>query len=76
MIFERESKLLAHIYRLLKVNEIALAIGRTNKGMLELKWTKDKTDFEILLDAVPLDPSVIENKELKQMLIKYLWPEE
>lgn len=72
-----QKKLVNHIFRLLKVNEIVIPIGRTNKGNLGIKFTQNSDDFEIYLDAVPLPTKDIlvddNNIELKRMLEKYLY---
>lgn len=72
-----QKKLNAHIFRLLKVNEIVIPIGRTNKGNLGIKFQENSDDFEIYLDAVPLRTiNILEdenNIELKKMLEKYLF---
>lgn len=77
MELDKQKKLNAHIFRLLKVNEIVIPIGRTNKGNLGLKFQANSEDFEIYLDAVPLSTkSMLEddnNIELKKMLEKYLF---
>lgn len=79
MTIENQKKLNAHIFRLLKVNEIVIPIGRTNKGNLGLKFQANSDDFEIMLDAVPLSTkNMLEdenNIELKRMLEKYLFDE-
>lgn len=75
MNIETTKKLAAHIFRLLKVNEVVFPIGRTNKGNLGLKFQANSDDFEIYLDAVPLPTkSMLEddnNIELKKMIEKY-----
>lgn len=80
MELSNQKKLVQHIFRLLKVNEIVIPIGRTNKGNLGIKFQANSEDFEIYLDAVPLstkDMLVDDNNiELKKMLDKYLFPEE
>lgn len=80
MELNQQKKLNAHIFRLLKVNEIVIPIGRTNKGNLGLKFQANSDDFEIMLDAVPLSTkSMLEdenNIELKRMLEKYLFDKE
>lgn len=72
-----QKKLANHIFRLLKVNEIVIPIGRTNKGNLGIKFSANSDDFEIYLDAVPLRTTNIledeNNIELKKMLEKYLF---
>lgn len=80
MNLEAQKKLNNHIFRLLKVNEIVIPIGRTNKGNLGLKFSANQEYFEIMLDAVPLPTkSMLEddnNIELKKMLEKYLFEQE
>lgn len=73
MTLEQQKKLAAHIFRILKVNDISFPIGRTNKGDLSLKFTKDKEGFEVILDAVPLNEKEYDNRELKSILTKYLF---
>lgn len=77
MELSNQKKLANHIFRLLKVNEIVIPIGRTNKGNLGLKFTQNSDDFEVYLDAVPLSTKDMladdNNIELKKMLEKYLF---
>lgn len=77
MTLQETKKLAGHIFRLLKVSEIVLPIGRTNKGNLGLKFSENSSDFELYLDAVPLstkDSLVDDNNiELKKMVEKYLF---
>lgn len=61
------------VFRLLKVNSISYPIGRTEKGDLAIRYTKDKEGWEILLDSVPLNEKEIDNRELKAILMKYLY---
>jgi len=75
MTLEDHKKLSKHLFRLLKVNEIIIPIGRTNKGNLGLAFRESSDDFEIMLDSVPLSTSDIlkdeNNIELKRLLEKY-----
>lgn len=77
MELSNQKRLANHIFRLLKVNEIVIPIGRTNKGNLGLKFTQNSDDFEVYLDAVPLSTKDMladdNNIELKKMLEKYLF---
>ena len=77
MELSNQIRLNKHIFRLLKVNEIVIPIGRTNKGNLGLKFQANTDEFEIYLDAVPLSTKDIlndeNNIELKKMLTKYLF---
>lgn len=77
MELQNQKKLVSHIFRLLKVNEIVIPIGRTNKGNLGLKFQANTEGFEIYLDAVPLSTKDMladdNNIELKKMLEKYLF---
>lgn len=77
MELRNQKKLVNNIFRLLKVNEIVIPIGRTNKGNLGIKFSANQEDFEIYLDAVPLSTkSLLEdenNIELKNVLDKYLF---
>lgn len=77
MELSNTKKLTQHIFRLLKVSEIVIPIGRTPKGNLGLKFSANQEDFEMLLDSVPLsikDSLNDENNiELKRMLEKYLF---
>jgi len=77
MTLENQQKLANHIFRLLKVNELSIPIGRTNKGELAIKFRDGKDDFEVLLDSVPLSTKDIlnddNNIELKGLLEKYLF---
>lgn len=79
MELSNQKKLANHIFRLLKVSEVVIPIGRTNKGNLGLKFSQNSDDFEIMLDAVPLsvkDMLVDDNNiEVKKMIEKY-WFEE
>lgn len=73
----QETKTLAkHICRLLKVVELQIPIGRTNKGNLALRFN-ESDDFDIMLDAVPLSTQSIvddeNNIELKRMIEKYFF---
>lgn len=76
MTLEQQKKLAAHIFRILKISDISFPIGRTNKGDLSLKFTKDKEGFEVILDAVPLNEKEYDNRELKSILTKYLFDSE
>ena len=79
MTLETSKKLYKHIFRLLKVHEILVPIGKTNKGNLGVVFRDGSDDFEIMLDSVPLsvkDTLADENNiELKRMLEKYLFDE-
>lgn len=70
---DNAQKIASNIFRLLKVNSISFPIGRTEKGGLAIRYTKDKYDWEILLDSVPLNEKEYDNRELKSVLIKYLY---
>lgn len=75
MTIESQLKLAKHIFRLLKVNEIAFPICRTNKGNLTIVFNEKKEDFDLFLDSVPLSvKNSLEdenNIELKKMIEKY-----
>lgn len=73
---ENSLKLANHIFRLLKVNSISIPVGKTDKGDLAIKYTKDKDDYEILLDSVPQDEKQYDTRELKSILTKYLYEDE
>lgn len=77
MTLANYKKLNAHIFRLLKVNEIIYPIARTSKGNFGLRFTPNSEDYEMYLDAVPLPTkSTLEddnNIELKKVLEKYLF---
>ncbi len=77
MEMNAQHKLMQHIIRLLKVSEIVIPIGRTSKGNLGLKYSYNKDDFEMIIDAVPLstkDSLNDENNiELKKMIEKYMF---
>lgn len=77
MTIEQTKKLYNHIFRLLKVAEIVIPIGRTSKGNLGIKFNQNSEDFEIMLDSVPLSTKDMladdNNIELKKMLEKYLF---
>lgn len=70
-------KLSKHIFRLLKVEDIVIPIGRTSKGNLGIRFNQNNDDFDIMLDSIPLPTdSVYEhenNIELKKMFEKYLF---
>jgi len=72
-------RLAKHIFRLLKVDEIIIPIGRTNKGNLGIKFSENNEDYEIMLDSIPLSTKDFladeNNIELKKMLDKYLFEE-
>ena len=80
MTIANQKKLAQHIFRLLKVDEIVIPIGRTNNGNLGIRFSANNADFEIYLDAVPLSMKDMlnddNNIELKKMLEKYLFDEE
>lgn len=80
MTLQDTKKLAQHIFRLLKVDEIVIPIGRTNKGNLGIAFNKNSSDFQIMLDAVPLTTNDMlrddNNIELKKMLEKYLFEQE
>lgn len=76
MTLAKTQKLAAHIYRLLKVKELSFPIGRTDKGDLNFRFRKDQDDYEIVLDAVPLNMSETDHTELKGLLEKYLFDKE
>lgn len=75
-----QKKLANHIIRLLKVRTVSFPIGTTDKGLLSLKYTEGQEEYEIVLDAVPLQTESIVNDEnnieLKAMLEKYLFNNE
>ncbi len=79
MEMNAQHKLMQHIIRLLKVSEIVIPIGRTSKGNLGLKYSYNRDDFEMIIDAVPLstkDSLNDENNiELKKMIEKYMFGE-
>lgn len=70
-----QKRFAAHVFRLLKVNEIILPIGRTNRGNLGLRFSTQNDDYEMYLDAVPLstsNPLEDENNiQLKAVIEKY-----
>lgn len=76
MTTEQRKKFSAHIQRLLKVRRVSFPIANTEKGPLSLTYTKDAQDFEIILDAVPLNMNDYDNRELKAMAEKYLFEKE
>lgn len=76
MTVEQRKKLAAHMQRLLKVRNISFPIANTEKGPLSLKYVKDAVDYEIVLDAVPLNMNDYDNRELKSLLEKYLFEKE
>lgn len=75
MTLAQTKRLANHFFRLLKVSDIAFPIARTNKGSLEIKFTDQRDDFDIMLDAVPLPTLSIvnddKNIELKNLVEKY-----
>lgn len=76
MTLEARKKLAAHIQRILKVRRVSFLIATTDKGPLTLNYLKDAPDFEIVLDAVPLNMNDYDNRELKSLLEKYLFEKE
>ncbi len=74
--FEKQQKKMEHLMRLLKVNQLALPVFSTPLGPLEVRFTKDSIDFEVLLDAVPIDMEQDRNKELKERLRRDLFDNE
>lgn len=64
------------IHRNLKVTTAAFPLARTEKGVLEIRFTKDIEGFELVLDSVPLrTQSTLEddyNIALKSGVIKVL----
>lgn len=77
MTIQNQKKFANHVFRLLKVSEIVVPIGRTNKGNLGVKFTSGNEDFEVYLDAVPLPIKDAlnddNNIELKKVIEKYLF---
>lgn len=77
MTKESQLKLVKHLMRLLKVQEVILPVGRTNKGNFGLRYSENNDDYEMYLDAVPLSTKDMlndeNNIELKKMLDKYLF---
>lgn len=73
MTLEQRKKLAAHIQRILKVRRVSFPVANTEKGPLYLSYVKDAPDFEIVLDAVPLNMNDYDNRELKSLLEKYLF---
>lgn len=65
-----------NIIRLLKVRYAHFPIAMTEKGPLTIKFLKDTEDYEIVLDAVPLDMKIYENRELKSVLEKTFFTQE
>lgn len=80
MTFKETQKLIQSIFRLLKVQEIIIPIGRTNKGNLGIKFSESSNDFEMMLDSVPLstkDSLNDENNiELKTLITNFFFEEE
>lgn len=75
MTLEQQQRLATIIFRILKVPDISIPVGLTQKGQLSLRFSKDKVDFEVLLDSVPLNEKEYDNRELKQTLEKYIYGE-
>lgn len=77
MTLSNTQKLAKHIFRLLKVSDVIIPIGRTNKGNFGLRFSENNDDFEMYLDAVPLSiKNSLEdenNIELKKMIEKYMF---
>lgn len=76
MTLEEATKLATNTIRLLKVRYAQFPIGMTEKGPLTIKFYKDQEGYEIVLDAVPLDMKVYENRELKSVIEKTFFTEE
>lgn len=76
MTLKQTMKFANHVFRLLKITDLSFPIGRTNKGELSMKFTKDREDFEIILDAVPLNLKEYDNRELKSLVEKYIFESE
>lgn len=73
MTLSESKKLAEHIMRLLKVRNVSFPIAHTEKGPMSIKYTKDQDNYEIVLDAVPLDQKAYDNRELKSILEKHLF---
>lgn len=77
MELSNQKKLAKHIFRLLKVDELIIPIGRTNKGNLGIKFSQNSEEYEIMLDSIPLSTKDFladdNNIELKKMMDKYLF---
>ena len=76
MTLKEQEKLAHNIMRLLKVRYVSFPIALTEKGQMYIKYVKDTDRYQIVLDAVPLDMSEYDNKELKSVLEKYLFEDE
>ena len=53
------------IIRILKLSDISIPVGKTNKGELYYKVIKDEPEGYFTLDSVPINKE--ENKELKKL---------
>lgn len=80
MTLSEQTKFAAHIQRLLKVSSVSFPIARTEKGNLEVMFTKDQEGYTILLDAVPQKAEDIlndeNNIELKRAIQRYFFDQE
>lgn len=71
MTLHEAQKVAQTIMRILKVRNVKYPIATTEKGPLNIQFLKDKEEYEIVLDAVPLDMKEYDNRELKNILEKY-----
>ena len=62
---ENVQNLAQKVIRVLKLSDISIPYGKTNKGELYYKVIKDETEGFFTLDSVPINKE--ENKELKKL---------
>lgn len=73
MTLQEQLKLAKEIMRILKVDGVAFPIARTPKGDLSAVYHQTKEEMFVTLDSVPLNEKEYDNRELKSILIKYLY---
>ena len=76
MTLKEQEKLAHNIMRLLKVRYVSFPIALTEKGQVFMKYVKETDRYQIVVDAVPLDLTEYDNKELKSVMEKYLFEQE
>lgn len=79
MTLNDQKRLASEIMRLLKVRYVSFPIVTTEKGPLYMKYVKDQEGYELVLDAVPLLVTGLENENnaaLAHLLEKRLFTAE
>lgn len=71
MTLEQHKKVAENTMRLLKVRYVSYLLAKTEKGDIWVKFTKDQDNYDLILDAVPLDLKDFNNSQFKKLVEKY-----